>query len=362
MKKRWMNVLRVAITVAALAFLVLTVDLRKVLGNLGEANLLYLGAAFLLFVFSLGLRAYRWFVLLQGLDPEVPFGRLLRLYFVGQFFSSFLPSGYGGDVVRALELTQDTESSAAIGTVLLDRATGLLVNFAIGLIVLPFVAARMEPWLVWLLIVVAGGGLIAGALILEGRLLRRILGWLSAKLSLVRQGRMGKICAAIAGYAWRVILSILGGRLSRRITARLSARPSLPGKGALVKVYAAITGCGWPAVLRALGVSVVFNILNVVINWLCGQALDIGVDLGYFFVVTPLLSVATLVPSIGGWGIRENVSRALFAPTGAAEDVSAALGASIGLITLASGLVGGVVHGVELLRGFLRRPPEEDAR
>ncbi|MFN2271784.1 MAG: lysylphosphatidylglycerol synthase transmembrane domain-containing protein [Anaerolineae bacterium] len=317
MKKHWMNILRVAITVAALAFLVLTVDLRKVLGNLGEANLLYLGAAFLLFVFSLGLRAYRWFVLLQGLDPEVPFGRLLRLYFVGQFFSSFLPSGYGGDVVRALELTQDTESSAAIGTVLLDRATGLLVNFAIGLIVLPFVAARMEPWLVWLLIVVAGGGLIAGALILEGRLLRRITGWLPAKLSLV-------------------------------------------GEGPLAKIYAAITGCGWPAILRAFGVSVAFNILNVVINWLCGQALDIGVDLGYFFVVTPLLSVATLVPSIGGWGIRENVSRALFAPTGAAEDVSAALGASIGLITLASGLVGGVVHGVELLRGFLRRSPEED--
>jgi hypothetical protein len=319
MKKRWMNVLRVAITVAALAFLVLTVDLRKVLGNLGEANLLYLGTAFVLFVFSLGLRAYRWFVLLQGLDPEVPFGRLLRLYFVGQFFSSFLPSGYGGDVVRALELTQDTESSAAIGTVLLDRATGLLVNFAIGLIVLPFVAARMEPWLVWSLIVVAGGGLIAGGLVLEGRLLRRITSWLPAKLSLV-------------------------------------------GEGPLAKIYAAITGCGWRAILRAFGVSVVFNVLNVVINWLCGQALDIGVDLGYFFVVTPLLSVATLVPSIGGWGIRENVSRALFAPTGAAEDVSAALGASIGLITLASGLVGGVVHGIELLRGFRQKPLEEDAK
>ncbi|MFL7792338.1 MAG: lysylphosphatidylglycerol synthase transmembrane domain-containing protein [Anaerolineae bacterium] len=316
MKKHWMNILRVGITVAALAFLVFTVDLRKVLLNLGEANLLYLGTAFVLFVFSLGLRAYRWFVLLQGLDPEVPFGRLLRLYFVGQFFSSFLPSGYGGDVVRALELTQDTESSAAVGTVLLDRATGLLVNFAIGLIVLPFVAARMEPWLVWSLVVVAGGGLSAGALVLEGGLLRRVTGWLPAKISLV-------------------------------------------GEGPLAKVYAAITGCGWRAILRAFGVSVAFNILNVVINWLCGQALDIGVDLGYFFVVTPLLSVATLVPSIGGWGIRENVSRALFAPTGAAEDVSAALGASIGLITLASGLVGGIVHGVELLRGFRRKPPED---
>jgi uncharacterized membrane protein YbhN (UPF0104 family) len=262
MKKRWMNILRVAVTMAALAFLVLTVDPRRVLAQLAEARLAYLGAAFSLFVLSLVVRAYRWFVLLQGLDPDVPFGRLLYLYFVGQFFSTFLPSGYGGDVVRALELTQDTESSAAIGTVLLDRATGLLVNFAIGLIVLPFVAARLEPWLVGVLIVVAGGGLVAGGLLLEGNLLRRITGWLPARLSLAGQGPLGKI-------------------------------------------YAAITGCGWRAIGRAFGVSVVFNVMNVVINWLCGQALDIGVNLWYFFVVTPLISVATLLPSIGGWGVRE---------------------------------------------------------
>jgi uncharacterized membrane protein YbhN (UPF0104 family) len=313
MKKVWLNVLRVLISVGGLAFVFLTNDWRKILAELGAANLRYLLAAFTLFVVSLVIRAYRWFVLVRGLDPTVPFGRLLRLYFVGQFFSTFLPSGYGGDVIRALELTQDTDPSAAIGTVLLDRMTGLLVNFAIGLIVLPFNAARMELWLVGLLIVVAGGGLVAGALILEGRLLRRLTRWLPAKLSLA-------------------------------------------GEGPWARVYAAITGCGWRAVLSAFGVSVVFNIMNVVINWLCGQALDIGVGLGYFFVVTPLLSVSTLIPSIGGWGIREPVSMALFAPTGAADEVAAALGASIGLITLAAGLVGGVVYAVEGVLGLRSRP------
>jgi uncharacterized membrane protein YbhN (UPF0104 family) len=314
----WMNIVRMSITIVALAFLFLTVNVRELLATLAQADLLYLGMAFLLFVLSLVVRAYRWFVLLQGLDPEVPFGRLLRLYFVGQFFSQFLPSGYGGDVVRALELTQDTESSAAIGTVLLDRATGLLVNFGIGLVVLPFVAARLEPWLVAALVIVAGGGLVGGGLVLEGCLLRRVTRWLPAKISLA-------------------------------------------GEGPLAKVYAAITGCGWRAIVRAFGVSVVFNVMNVVINWLCGRALGIGVGLGYFFVVTPLLSVSTLFPSIGGWGVRENVSRALFAPTGAADEVSAALGASIGLVTLASGLVGGVVHGVGLLRDFVKRPVDAES-
>jgi len=312
-----MNVLRVLISAGALTFLFWKIGLGETLAVLRRADLRYLLAAFLLFVLSLTIRAYRWLVLLRSLDPNVPFGRLLRLYFVGAFFNAFLPTTYGGDVVRALELTQHTNPPAAVGTVLLDRLTGLLVLFAMGLAVLPFYAARMEPWLVGLLLAVAGGGLIAGALVLEGRFLRRL-------------------------------------------TGRLPAVLSLTGQGQLARVYTAVTGCGWRAVLSAFGVSVVFNVVNVVINWLCGQAVGAGIGLGYFFAVTLLLSVSGLIPSVGGWGVREAVSTVVFAPTGAGANVSAALGASLGGITLAAGLVGGALYGVEGLyglRGAARQPP-----
>jgi len=311
-KKHWMNILRVLVSVGALAFLFWRIGLGETLDALRRADLRYLLAAFLLFVLSLGIRAVRWFVLLRALDPAVPFGRLLRLYFVGQFFSSFLPSQFGGDVVRALELTQDTDSSASVGTVLLDRMTGLLVLFVMGLVVLPFNAARMEPWLVWLLLGVAGGGLVAGGLVLEGRLLRRLTRWLPPALSLA-------------------------------------------GQGPLAKVYAAVTGCGRRAVLSAFGVSVFFNLVNVLINWLCGQAVGAGIGLSYFFVATPLLSVSGLIPSIGGWGVREAVSTAIFTPVGAGENVAAALGMALGGVTLAAGLVGGVIYGIEGLRGLRTR-------
>ena len=307
MKKRWMSVVRVLISAGALAFLFWKIGLGKTLAVLRQADLRYLLGAFLLFVLSLAIRAYRWLILLRSLDLNVPFGRLLRLYFVGQFFSSFLPSQFGGDVVRALELAQDTDPSAAIGTVLLDRMSGLLMLFVMGLAVFPFQVNRMEPWLAGLLLAVAGGGLVVGVLILEGRLLRRL-------------------------------------------TGRLPATLSLAGQGPLAKVYAAVTGCGWRAVLGAFGVSVVFNIVNVLIHWLCGQALRAGISLGYFFAVTPLLSVSGLIPSIGGWGIREAVSTAVFAPTGAGENIAAALGMALGGVALTTGLVGGALYGVEGLR------------
>jgi uncharacterized protein (TIRG00374 family) len=312
MRRGWMNVARVLISAGALAFLFWKIGLGETLAVLRQADLRYLLAAFLLFVLSLVIRACRWLVLLRSLDPGIPFARLLRLYFVGQFFSTFLPTQFGGDVVRALELTQDTDSSAAVGTVLLDRMTGLLVLLAMGLVVLPFHAARMEPWLVGLLLGVTVGGLVVGALILEGRFLRRI-------------------------------------------TGRLPAAVSLAGQGSLARVYAAVTGCGPRAVLGAFGISLVFNVVNVLINWLCGQAVGAGIGLGYFFAVTPLLSVSGFIPSVGGWGVREMVSTAIFGSTGTGANVSAALGVALGGVSLGAGLVGGLLYGLGGLRGLRAR-------
>jgi uncharacterized membrane protein YbhN (UPF0104 family) len=308
MKKTWMNVLRVAVSIGALAFLVWNIDLAKTLDELRRVDLGYLLVAFLLFLLSLVVRAWRWFVLVRSLDPKVCFRRLLHLYFVGQFFSSFLPTAFGGDVVRAAELTQDTDPSAAIGTVLLDRMLGLMVNFGLGLVLLPLTVARMEPWLVGALVAIAGGGLALGVMILEGRIIRRL-------------------------------------------TRGLPGVLSLAGEGPLAKIYAAVTNCGRRAVLSALQASLVFNVINVIINWLCGLAVGTGISLGYFFVVTPLISVSLLVPSVGGWGVRELVSTAVFASVSAEK--AAMLGVSLGLIALAAGLVGGGIYLIDGARGML---------
>ncbi|HIP88086.1 MAG TPA: flippase-like domain-containing protein, partial [Anaerolineales bacterium] len=224
----WLGSLRALIGIGALIFLLWKIGLGETLAVLRTANLRLLGLAFGLFVVSLVIRAARWAVLLRALGLQVPLGRLVHLYFVGAFFNSFLPSGFGGDVVRALELTQDAPTTAAVGTVLVDRMTGLLVLLALGLIALPFSVARLTPWLVWTLVGVAGGGLLAGALLLEGYLLRRLTAWLPERFS-------------------------------------------LSGSGFLGRLYAAVTGCGWRAIAQALAISLLFNLVNILINFLCGR-------------------------------------------------------------------------------------------
>jgi len=183
------------------------------------------------------------------------------------------------------------------------------------LIALPFTFTRLEPWLAGLLVGIAGGGLLAGALVLEGRFLRRV-------------------------------------------TGRLPSVFSLRGEGFLAQVYAAVTGCGRRAVLEALGVSLVFNVVNVLINWLCGLAVGIPQGPGFYFIVTPLISVTLLVPvSISGLGVRDWVAVALFGSVGVDANTAAAMSLSIYLVSAAAGLVGGMLYGIEGLRGLREREP-----
>ena len=106
-QKRWMNVLRVLISAGALAFLSWKIGLGETLDVLRQADLRYLLAVFLLYIFSLVIRAYRWYLLLSALDGRPPFLHLLYLYYLGFFFNNFIPSGFGGDVIKVLGLRQE---------------------------------------------------------------------------------------------------------------------------------------------------------------------------------------------------------------------------------------------------------------
>lgn len=308
------DVLRVALSLLALVVLFRQVGGQGVIEVLRQANWLVLAGAWALFLAGIVIRVFRWRALLHGLGLRPPFVLLLKLYLVGGFFNSFLPSGFGGDVVRVLELGRDAENSAAaLGTVVVDRLTGILSLLALGLVVLPF-AQGLPSWLVWLFVVVAGGGSVAGTLLLEGRLLR--------SLALHLPTRLVKV-----------------------------------GRGKLASVYAAVTGSGPQAVWQALGYSTLFNLSNVCVHWLCARAVGIQLGLSFYFVVVPLLSLALLVPiSVGGLGARDWVAQILLGPTTVPESTTAAWTLSVWVVSAAAGLVGGVIYLWEGVSGLVSRP------
>jgi uncharacterized membrane protein YbhN (UPF0104 family) len=305
-KRHWRNLLRIVVSLGALIFILTTIGLEKVISLVRQADLPLMLAAFLLAIAGIVVRAVRWMALLRALEVEVPLRRLVELYFVGTFFNTFLPSGFGGDVVRVLELTQDTHVPAAVGTVIVDRMTGLLVLFAMALAALPFSGGLLPAGTASAIGLLAAGGLIAGGIVLQGRLLRR---W----------GRQ------------------LPGPLFQSV---------LTGEGALARIYRAVTDCGPRAIAQALGISLVFNLLLVTLNYLVARAVGVDIAFTYFWLFVPLLSVTLMLPiSIGGLGVREGMAVILF--TQASVDEAAAVAASLGVYmvsTMLPGLLGGLIY------------------
>ncbi|WP_136808503.1 lysylphosphatidylglycerol synthase transmembrane domain-containing protein [Desulfosediminicola flagellatus] len=69
----------------------------------------------------------KWKLLLDKGRVRVPMWQLLKMYFVGYFFSNFLPSTVGGDVVRSFYAGKRINDQAyAAVSVFLERFTGIL--------------------------------------------------------------------------------------------------------------------------------------------------------------------------------------------------------------------------------------------
>ena len=307
MRKHLSTFLKISVTIVGFIIIVTKMDFSQILTSLVQIDWRWAALALLLITASLFLRAYRWQLLLRGLGQKIPFKRLANLYFVGNFFNAFLLSGFGGDVMRVIEASRNIPTSVATGTVLVDRLTGLLMLFVMGLLALPFRPDNFSAEQTWIVAVVSILGLIAGFVLLEGSLIRRFGGWLPGKLSPV-------------------------------------------GDGPIAQVLQAVQGCGWTAVAQALVVSTIFNLILTAWWWIAGKALGFHIAYSYYLLVIPILSITLLVPSVSGLGVRENIAPFLFMPVGLIAEEAVALSFLVFFLMRIASLFGGPVYIISLLR------------
>jgi uncharacterized protein (TIRG00374 family) len=307
-KERLLNLLKVCFSLALLALLLKQVGWQQTLETLGKARLSYLAAAFVLYLVGIVIRAYRWQILLSALRMDIPLARLTVLYFVGTFFSNFLPTGIGGDVVRVYELSRQSKRPIeSVGTVLLDRATGLLVLFLIALMALPFSYPLIAPNVAAAILLLCLGSW-AGL----GLVLRR--DWLER---------------------WGLL----------RIMDKIKQ---------LRELYESVHACGLRAIGGALAISFVFNVLLIAVNYLIALSLGVKIPLWYFLLFIPLISFLLVLPiSLSGLGVREGGYIYLFAQAGVSAPLALAMSLLFYALNVAAGLIGGVLYAFEGARGYV---------
>jgi uncharacterized membrane protein YbhN (UPF0104 family) len=272
-------------------------------GLFQHLRLPWLLASLSLLISTFLVRAYRWRLLLRGLKVYIGYARLAELYFVGNFFNTFLPSGFGGDVVRVIEVAKEVSPSLATGTVLLDRLTGLVMLFVLALLSAPFRPDGFPSNLLWLVGAGAGLVLLVCAILLEGSLLRRLIKPLPVTL----------------------------------------AQPAS-------RLIDAVQGCGWRAVSGAFAVSLLFNLLLSAWWFSSGRALGVDVPFSYYLLVMPLLSIPLLVPSVAGLGPRELLAPVLFDAAGMGVDTAVSLSLLIFALNRFAGLLGAPVYLIGTIR------------
>lgn len=307
-RNRILNLLKIGVSLAGVLVLVFTQDLDEVFQLLGRMDWLPFFGALLLFLSGSLVRAFRWGSLVWALGVEVSWWRLVTLYFVGAFFSLFLPTGVGGDAVKMYELSRnDHRAAAAISSVLVDRFLGLFVLFAIALLALAGGYELVASQVRILIVVVFVGSLAGVALLLQ-----------------------------------RTWMETWGRRLG---VDRLLGRIKI-----LRELYESLHLYGLAALLKATAASVVWNVVLILGYYFLGLAVGLDLPLWYYLLLVPIISALLMVPSVGGLGVREGATVILFKQVGVDESQALALALAYLVTLLANGLVGAALYLIQGMR------------
>jgi len=301
------SALRISVSLGLLAFVLKQVGWEQTWQSLQGAQLSYLATALGLALVGIVVRAYRWKVLLDALGIKISLSRLTVLYFIGTFFNNFLPTGVGGDVVRMYELAKQSERPAeAVGTVLVDRATGLLVLFLMALVALLFSYRLVTPQ-------------VSAAIVLLS-----FVGWGGAAFLLKRD--------------WLERCGLL------RIAAKMKQ---------LEEVYESVCACGPKAIAGALAASLALNVLLIAMNYLIALSLEVRVSLWYFLLFVPIISFLLVLPvSLSGLGVREGGYVYLFSQAGVSAPLALTMSLVVYAFNVATGSIGGILYALEGARGL----------
>src|SRR5215467_12770971 len=94
--------IKLAVSIALLIFLFSRpgIDVTKLWASARQASLAWMTIAIGFYAVSILVMVWRWGLLLEAQDVDMPFPKLFGSMSVALFFNNFLPSNIGGDVVR----------------------------------------------------------------------------------------------------------------------------------------------------------------------------------------------------------------------------------------------------------------------
>ena len=230
------------------------------------------GAVILTFI-SLLVVTFRLRTILVIQHVRLSFWRLYYLWAVSLFFNLFLPSAVGGDIAKAYYIARDSgKKMASVTSVLLDRLFGMMATISIGFIA--FLLGREE---------------------IDDPKVGQLLFWVAG---LAMLGTLFLVSRHFSRPAQKLILFVIPKRFHERVQKFFDALELYRGH--------------WPSFFLSLLSSVIAQVLFILTVYFLAVAIHIHLPMTVFFLFMPLVTVASMIPSIGGLGVREAAMVYLF--------------------------------------------------
>lgn len=280
-----------------------------------------LAAALQLLAFVLNSR--RWQLLLANVGVRQRLADLASLYFIGQFFSLFLPTGTGGDVVRAYDVARRSGRPAeTIMATLQERLLGLGASLLIGLVAtlyyLPLVPLQLRIWMVIIQIVGAAGI----TLLLYPALL-----------------------FGIVKRFWR-------SNQQRPALQRIADRPLVARLLTAVQPISELPALRPLRLALLLGMAITAVLMGIGMYYVIGRSLGLQIGFMPFCLVVPLVWIVRMIPvSLNGVGISEGAFVFLIGLFGVPADQALVLALAVLGVMTANALLGGLLLALRISHG-----------
>ncbi len=295
--------LRLTLSFGLLAWIFSKIDMEHTWSVIQSADVGYMLWAGVVFFFINILILLRWDILVRALKLDMPFWTIAKWFFIGLFCNLFLPTSVGGDVVKTIGLSRQAKQKPKVfASVVLDRLCGFAgivivaaVMFVVGYRQIPDRAVGLS------IIAMTLFSLTITAVLFS----HRIYSFCCRLFD-----RWPKFKKSIMDVHYDIVL--MKGKVSRGIAAIL--------------------------------LSCVAQVLAAYACYVVAKALHQDVDFFYFLIFSPLVCVATALPSIGGLGVREMGWVYLLSKVGVAQGVAVGISLINFLFMVLVGLIGGGMY------------------
>jgi len=288
----------------ALLFWLMRDEFRDIWTTISTSSPVFIFLAIGLFLVTVLMLSLRLKIVFKGENLYISMNEAVQLTYIGYFFNNFMPTAVGGDIVKAHYAANNNKKRLqSYASVLMDRFIGLYTFLIVAAIALVFDRGRFELKVIRPMVFMFLAVGVMGFFIVTNKTIARILGSFFRKVKMLGLGqRLSDLYDIVHDYR------------NRR-----------------------------DVVVRSILVSMTAQSIYFMVVYLFFISLGKQVGIGNVFLIMPIVTFISMMPSVGGLGVREGALVAFFTPLAGKE---AAFAASILLLfaLLFISLIGGIIY------------------